>query len=49
MGVAIYAAPRFEKEHLTNAISISFGLLIALFAILLLYWIRKLQPQVAGY
>ena len=32
-----------------NAISISFGLLITLFAILLLYKMRKLKPQVAGY
>ena len=32
-----------------SAISISFVLLIALFAILLLYWVRKLQRQVAGY
>ena len=32
-----------------NATSISFGLLVALFAILLLYKIRKLKPQVTGY
>ena len=32
-----------------SAIGISLGLLIAVFAILLLYWMRKLQPQVAGY
>ena len=32
-----------------SAIEISFGLLIALFAILLLYKIRKLKPQVTGY
>ena len=32
-----------------NATSVSFGLLVALFAILLLYKIRKLKPQVAGY
>jgi hypothetical protein len=32
-----------------NATSISFGLLVALLAILLLYKIRKLKPQVAGY
>jgi hypothetical protein len=32
-----------------SVISISFGLLIALFAILLLYKMRKLKPQVAGY
>jgi hypothetical protein len=31
-----------------SAISISFGLLIALFAILLLYRMRKLKPQIAG-
>jgi len=32
-----------------NVISISFGLLVALFAILLLYKIHKVKPQVAGY
>ena len=32
-----------------NSIIISCGLLIALFAILLLYRMLKLQPQVAGY
>ena len=32
-----------------NAISISFGLLIALFTILLLHRMRKLKPQIAGY
>jgi hypothetical protein len=32
-----------------NSISISCSLLIALFAILLLYRMRKLQPPVAGY
>jgi hypothetical protein len=32
-----------------NATSISFGLLVALLAILLLYKIRKLKPPVAGY
>jgi predicted amidophosphoribosyltransferase len=32
-----------------NAISISLGLLIALFTILLLYKMRKLKPQIAGY
>ena len=32
-----------------TAISISSGLLIALFAILLLYKMRKLRPQVAAY
>ena len=32
-----------------NSTSISFGLLLALFAILLLYRLRKLQPQIAGY
>jgi len=38
-----------ERESLMNAISISLGLLIALFAILLLFKMRKLKPQVAGY
>ena len=32
-----------------SAIGISLGLLIAVFAILLLYKIRKLKPQVTGY
>jgi hypothetical protein len=32
-----------------NPISISSGLVIALFAILLLYKMRNLKPQVAGY
>jgi hypothetical protein len=32
-----------------NATSISFGLLVVLFAILLLNKIRKLRPQTAGY
>jgi hypothetical protein len=32
-----------------NATSISFGLLVALLAILLLYKIRRLKPPVAGY
>ena len=32
-----------------NATSISFGLLVALLAILLLFKIRKLKPPVAGY
>ena len=32
-----------------NSISISCGLLIVLFAILLLYRMRKLQPRVAWY
>jgi hypothetical protein len=32
-----------------NATSISLGLLIVLFAILLLTWIRKLKPQAAGF
>ena len=32
-----------------NATSISFGLFIVLFTILLLHWMRKVKPQVAGY
>jgi hypothetical protein len=32
-----------------SAISISFGLLIALSAILLLYRMRKLKPQIGGF
>jgi hypothetical protein len=32
-----------------NISSISFGLLILLFTILLLHWMRKLKPQVARY
>ena len=32
-----------------NPTSISFGLLIVLFAILLLHKMRRLKPQIAGY
>jgi hypothetical protein len=32
-----------------SATSISFGLLVVLFAILLLYRMRKLKPQIAGF
>ena len=32
-----------------NATSIAFGLLIVLFTILLLYGMRKLKPQIAGF
>ena len=32
-----------------NATSISFGLLIVLFTILLLHWMRKLKPQITGF
>ena len=32
-----------------NAINISFGLLVVLFAILLLYKVHKLKPPIAGY
>jgi hypothetical protein len=32
-----------------NTIGFSFGLLIVLFTILLLYRIRKLKPQIAGH
>ncbi len=32
-----------------SAISISFSLLIALFTMLLLYRMRKLKPQIAGF
>jgi len=38
-----------KRSTLINAIGISFGLLITLFAILLLYKMRKLKPQVAGF
>ena len=31
-----------------NAITISFGLLIVVFTLLLLYWIRK-KPQITGF
>ena len=41
--------PPFERSNFLNPIGISFGLLVALVAILLLYKIRKLKPQVAGY
>ena len=32
-----------------SAISISYGLLVVLFAILLLHRMHKLKPQIAGY
>ena len=32
-----------------NATSIFLGLLIVLFMILLLHWMRKLKPQIAGF
>jgi hypothetical protein len=32
-----------------NAISILFGLLITLFAVLMLYGMRKMKPKIAGY
>ena len=32
-----------------NAISILFGLLITLFAVLMLYGRRKMKPKIAGY
>jgi hypothetical protein len=32
-----------------NATSISLGVLIVLFAILLLHWVRKLKPQITGF
>jgi hypothetical protein len=41
--------PPFGKERFLNLISISFGLLVVLVAILLLYKIRKPQPRVAAY
>jgi hypothetical protein len=32
-----------------NATSISFGLLIVLFTILLLRWMRRLKPEIPGF
>ncbi len=32
-----------------NAASIFLGLLIVLFMILLLHWVRRLKPQIAGF
>ena len=32
-----------------NATSISFGLLVGLFMLLLLRWMRKLRPHLAGF
>ncbi len=49
MGGDFTSRPTFQKENLMNPISIAFGLLVALFAILLLYWMRTQRPQVAGY
>jgi hypothetical protein len=31
-----------------NAASVSLGVLIVLFAILVLHWVRKLKPQITG-
>ena len=38
----------FFSAACMNATSISFGLLIVLFTILLPYWMRRLKPQLAG-
>jgi len=38
-----------KKGRLVNVTSISFGLLIVLFTILLLHWMRKLKPQSPGF
>ena len=47
MGAA-YVAPDLERSILLNPVGISFGLLIALFAILLLYKMRKPLPTGRG-
>ena len=44
---SIRAEPR--RVTFMNATSISFGLLIVLFTILLFHRMRKLKPQVAGF
>jgi hypothetical protein len=44
-----FAADLAKKVAFMNATSISFGLLTLLFTILLLYRIRKLKPQTAGF
>ena len=47
---AEHSMPESQKRStLMNTINISFGLLLALFAILLFYKMRKLKPQIAGY
>ena len=38
-----------KKGRSMNATSIFFGLLIVLFMILLLRWMRRLKPQLAGF
>ena len=38
-----------KKGRFMNATSLSFGLLIVLFTILLAHWMRKLKPQIAGF
>jgi hypothetical protein len=38
-----------RRVAFVNATSIFFGLLIVLSTILLLYWMRKLKPQIAGF
>jgi hypothetical protein len=44
-----FAADLAKKVAFMNATSISFGLLTLLFTILLLYRMRKLKPQTAGF
>ena len=42
-------AERAKKGRSMNAPSIFIGLLIVLFVILLLRWMRRLKPQLAGF
>ena len=38
-----------RKVAFMSATSIFFGLLIVVFLTLLLHWVRKLKPEIAGY
>jgi len=38
-----------RRVAIVNATSISLGLLIVFFTIALLYWMRKVKPQVTGF
>jgi hypothetical protein len=38
-----------NRREFMSATSVSFGLLIVLFTILLVHWMRRLKPQLAGF
>jgi hypothetical protein len=49
MGGDSHRSPLLKRTIVMTASSISFGLLVVLLAILLLYKIRKLKPSAIGY